>query len=154
MKKTGKGSVEPHELLARLQAKRGWENTLRRFVETESPSHDKDLVDTFGKMVAEEFAKLGGVERLHRQLSHGDDLQIDFKGSAKGKPLMLLGHLDTVYEAGTLNDMPCHVASGRMFGPGVFDMKGGIVQMLLAIEVLRDLHGQLSRPVTVLLNPD
>ena len=154
MKKTGKGSVEPHELLSRLEAKRGWEEMLRRFVESESPSNDKDLVDTFGKKVAEEFAKLGGVEKLHKQRSHGDVLQIDFKGTAKSKPLMLLGHLDTVYEAGTLSDMPCHVASGRMFGPGVFDMKCGIVQMLLAIEALRDVHGQLPRPVTVLLNPD
>jgi glutamate carboxypeptidase len=41
-----------------------------------------------------------------------------------------------------------------MYGPGVFDMKGGIVMMLLAIETLREARGRLPRPVTVLLNPD
>lgn len=153
MKKVGKNNAEPHELLARLEAKRGWEDLLRRFVETESPSHDKARVDAFGKIVAAEFAKLGGAERLHKQKSYGDVLQIDFKGAA-GKPILLLGHLDTVYEAGTLSDMPCRIASGRMYGPGVFDMKAGIVMMLLAIETLREVYGRLPRPLTVLLNPD
>ena len=154
MKKLTKSAVEPHDLLSRLEAKRGWEDLLRRFVECESPSNDKERVDGFGKMVAAEFTRLGGVERLHEQHEYGNVLQIDFKGAEKRKPIMLLGHLDTVYEAGTLNDMPCRVASGRMYGPGVFDMKAGIVQMLLAIETLRDGHGRLPRPVTVLLNPD
>lgn len=153
MKKAGKSNAEPHELLSRLEAKRGWEDLLRRFVETESPSHDKARVDAFGKIVAAEFARIGGVEKLHRQKTYGDVLQIDFKAGT-GKPILLLGHLDTVYEAGTLNEMPCRVASGRMYGPGVFDMKAGIVMMLLAIEALCEAHGRLPRPVTVLLNPD
>lgn len=155
MKKVMKNNVEPHELLSRLEAKRGWEELLRRFVESESPSNDKARVDAFGKMAAAEFAKLGGVEKLHRQTTHGDVLQIDFKGAdSKRNPLLLLGHLDTVYEAGTLSDMPCRIASGRMYGPGVFDMKAGIVMMLMAIETLREVHRRLPRPVTVLLNPD
>lgn len=154
MKKRTKITVEPHDLLSRLEAKRGWEDLLRRFVESESPSNDKERVDAFGKMVAAEFVQLGGVERLHRQREYGDVLQIDFKGTEKRKPVLLLGHLDTVYEAGTLSDMPCRVASGRMYGPGVFDMKAGIVEMLLAIGALCEAHGRLPRPVTVLLNPD
>jgi len=81
-------------------------------------------------------------------------LQIDFKGAEKRKPLLLLGHLDTVYEAGMLHHMPCRIASGRMYGPGVFDMKAGILQMLLAIGVLRDISGRLPRPITILLNSD
>jgi glutamate carboxypeptidase len=67
---------------------------------------------------------------------------------------LLLGHIDTVYEAGSLEKMPCHVTNGKMYGPGVFDMKGGIVMMLLAIATLQQQHGWLPRPVTVLLNPD
>lgn len=154
MKKPQKSTNTPHELLSRLEAKRGWEELLRKFVEAESPSHDKVRVDTFGKIVAAEFAKLGGTEKLHKQKSHGDVLQIDFKGAKKGKPLLLLGHLDTVYEAGMLSEMPCRVAGGRMYGPGVFDMKAGIVMMLLALGVLSEAYGRLPRPVTVLLNPD
>jgi glutamate carboxypeptidase len=155
MKKQEANRVEARELLSRLEAKRGWEELLRKFVECESPSHDKARVDAFGELVAEAFANLGGVVRQHRQARYGNLLQVDFKGaSVRKKPLLLLGHLDTVYEAGTLNDMPCRVAAGRMYGPGVFDMKAGIVMMLLAIEALREVHGKLPRPVTVLLNPD
>ena len=153
-KKETKGN-QGRELLSRIEAKRGWEEMLRTFVECESPSHDKARLDAFGDMVATEFAKLGGVVKWHRQKSYGDVLQIDFKvANVRGKPLLLLGHLDTVYEAGTLNDMPCRIAAGRMYGPGVFDMKAGIVMMLLAIEALREVHGKLPRPVTVLLNSD
>ncbi len=147
-------NIDPREMLSRLEAKRGWEELLQRFVECESPSHDKARVDAFGEMVAKEFSSLGGASKLHKQKPCGNVLQINFKGVDKRKPVLLLGHLDTVYEAGTLDEMPCRVAGGRMYGPGVFDMKAGIVMMLLAIEVLRDAHGKLPRPITVLLNPD
>lgn len=142
------------EVLTRLEMQRGWEDTLRSFVECESPSHDKSLVDAFGVKVAFEFSRLGGAVKFHKQTRSGDILQVDFKGTHKKKPLLLLGHLDTVYERGMLEDMPCHVASGRMYGPGVFDMKAGIVMMLMAIAALKEVHGRLPRPFTVLLNPD
>jgi glutamate carboxypeptidase len=133
---------------------REWQALLMKFVECESPSHDKALVDKFGTLVAAEFEQLGGAVRFYPQQDFGSVLQIDFNPTPRKKPLLLLGHLDTVYEAGTLAQMPCHVSNGKMFGPGVFDMKGGIVMMLLAIEFLQSTLGRLPRPVTVLLNPD
>ncbi len=142
------------ELEAKIAASRDWESLLRQFVECESPSHDKVRVDEFGRVVAAEFEKLGGVVRFYPQQDFGNVVQIDFAASGRKKPILLLGHLDTVYEAGSLEKMPCYVAHGKMFGPGVFDMKGGIVMMLLAIAVLQQQHGWLPRPVTVLLNPD
>ena len=67
---------------------------------------------------------------------------------------MLLGHMDTGWDVGTINKMPCREKKGRLFGPGVYDMKGGIVQILFAIRCLRDIHGEVPRRVTILLTSD
>ena len=85
----------------------------------------------------------------------GDHLQVDFAATGGGKPVLLLGHLDTVYPMGTLAAMPCRLADGRLWGPGSFDMKSGIAFMLHAIEALRAWHeDKLPRPVTILLVSD
>src|SRR6202011_1747942 len=81
-------------------------------------------------------------------------LQVDFAGARSGKPVLLLGHYDTVYPLGTFATMPCRVAEGRLWGPGVLDMKSGIALMLAAIEGLQAWHGTLPRPITVLLVSD
>ncbi len=72
----------------------------------------------------------------------------------KLKPVLLLGHFDTVYPLGTLATMPCQVTDDRMHGPGVLDMKSGIALMLYAIAALQTWHGALPRPVTVFLVSD
>lgn len=149
-----KGTDTTTGLLRHLEAHRDWERLLQDFVKTESPSSDKALVDAFARKVAREFGRLGGSVRIHSQREFGDVLQVDFQGTARRKPLILLGHLDTVYERGTLSNMPCRIAGGRMYGPGVFDMKAGLVMMLLAIDSLQQVRGALPVPVTVLLNPD
>ena len=69
------------------------------------------------------------------------------------KPLMLLGHLDTVWPLGTLKKMPFRVRQGRAWGPGVLDMKAGVVMALGALRMLLE-AGQLTRPVWFLLNSD
>src|SRR5271155_389629 len=129
--------------------------TVRQLVETESPSDNKDAVDQLGTLLAGRFEALGGHAKFHRTPNFGDHLQVDFAGTGRGKPVLLLGHLDTVYPLGTLATMPCRVASGRLWGPGTFDMKSGIALMLHAIEALRAWHQDvLPRPVTVLLVSD
>ena len=65
---------------------------------------------------------------------------------------MLLGHLDTVWPVGTLAKMPWRAAEGKIFGPGVLDMKAGVVMALEAVRVMRALGAE--RPVTLLLNSD
>ena len=70
------------------------------------------------------------------------------------KPVLLLGHIDTVYPLGTLATMPCHIKAGRLLGPGVLDMKSGIGLMLHVIEALQAEHPILPRPITVLLVSD
>jgi glutamate carboxypeptidase len=129
--------------------------TIRQLVETESPSDNKDAVDRLGALLAGRFEGLGGHAKFHRVSNFADHLQVDFDGTRGGKPILLLGHLDTVYPLGTLATMPCRVADGRLWGPGSFDMKSGIAFMLHAIEALRAWHeDKLPRPVTVLLVSD
>jgi glutamate carboxypeptidase len=137
------------------ERKDGMLQTIRQLVETESPSDNKEAVDRLGALLAGRFEGLGGHAKFHRVQNFGDHLQVDFAGATGGKPVMLLGHLDTVYPTGTLASMPCRVADGRLWGPGSFDMKSGIAFMLHSIEALRAWHEDtLPRPVTVLLVSD
>lgn len=127
--------------------------TIRELVEIESPSDHKPGVDRLADHLAARFEKLGGRVQLHRQQDFGNHLQADFAGKG-GKPILLLGHMDTVYSLGTLTNMPCKLEDGKLWGPGVFDMKAGIAFMLHAIEALRSRDAGLPRPVSVLLVSD
>jgi len=127
--------------------------TIREFVEIESPSDNKPAADRMGAHLATKFQTRGGRVRIHRAGDFGDNVQIDFPGRA-GKPVLLLGHFDTVYPLGTLASMPCRVDGDHLHGPGVLDMKSGVALMLFAIEGLQAWHGQLPRPVTVFLVSD
>lgn len=129
-------------------------DTIRALVEIESPSDDKSAVDRLGQHVAEKFAALGGAVRIHKASAFGDHVQVDFAGPSTKKPVLLLGHIDTVYPLGTLATMPCHIKAGRLLGPGVLDMKSGIGLMLHVIETLQAEHPILPRPITVLLVSD
>src|SRR2546429_7382354 len=129
--------------------------TIRQLVEIESPSDNKQAVDRLSSMLAGRYESLGGHAKFHRAQDFGDHLQVDFRGQRGGKPVLLLGHADTVYSLGTLAHMPCRIADGRLWGPGVLDMKSGIALMLHAIAALRAWHNDtLPRPVTVLLVSD
>jgi glutamate carboxypeptidase len=128
-------------------------STLRQLIEIESPSDNKPAVDRLSTFVAAKFEALGGRARFHRTPDFGDHLQVDFSGSP-GAPILLLGHYDTVYPLGTLSTMPCRVSGGRVWGPGVLDMKSGIALMLAAIEALLARPVALPRPLTVFLVSD
>ena len=78
-------------------------------VEIESPSDNKAAVDQLGALLAGRFEKIGGHAKFHRVQNFGDHLQVDFAGARSGKPVLLLGHIDTVYPMGTLWP-PCHAA--------------------------------------------
>jgi glutamate carboxypeptidase len=132
--------------------------TIREFVEIESPSDNKPAADRMSRFLAERFEAFGGRPRIHPADDFGNNLQIDFPSSQPGqektKPVLLLGHFDTVYPMGTLVNMPCYEVDGRLHGPGVLDMKSGIALMLYAIEALQSWHSGLPRPVTVFLVSD
>ena len=132
--------------------------TIFELVEIESPSDDKQSVDRIAAFLAQKFEAHGGKTRLHRSADFGDSLQIDFASpsaaAAGRKPVLLLGHYDTVYPMGTLAKMPCKLENEKLRGPGVLDMKSGIALMLHSIEALKKWHKALPRPITVFLVSD
>ena len=128
--------------------------SVREMVVRESPTHDKPACDNLCSYLASEFECLGGKVQIHPQSTAGNHLQVNFPGAANRKPVLLLGHFDTVHDLGTLQKMPWRQHQGRLYGPGVFDMKAGIVQMMFALWALRENAGELPRPVTVFLVSD
>ncbi|MGE5321328.1 MAG: M20 family metallopeptidase [Actinomycetota bacterium] len=125
---------------------------IRRIVEMESPSDNKEALDKLGQFLGAEFSRLGAQVTFSAQSEAGDHLKAEFSGNV-AKPVLLLGHFDTVWPLDTLKKMPFRVEGGRGFGPGIYDMKAGIVMMLFALRALREMGAQ-RRPVTVLLDTD
>jgi glutamate carboxypeptidase len=125
---------------------------LRRMVEIESPSDDKTAVDSMGAFLAQVFEHLGGKVTFYPQNEAGNHLKAEFDGNSS-KPVLLLGHFDTVWPMGTLAKMPFRMEAGRAFGPGVYDMKAGIAMMIFALQALKE-AGAAHRPVTILLDTD
>jgi glutamate carboxypeptidase len=119
---------------------------LRCFVIVESPSLEKAAADRCCDTIAKEWRKRNvRVERIS-QKHRGDHLRITW-WLGKSRPagqLLVLGHYDTVYARGTLTKMPFRIARGRVYGPGTFDMKAGIVQALFALEALQ--RSELAPP--------
>jgi glutamate carboxypeptidase len=116
---------------------------LRDLVEIESPAYSSGVLGIAERM-ADEMTSLGGRVRFLGEEQH---LRADFAGL--GQPILVLGHLDTVWEQGTLLRMPFRVECGRAFGPGVYDMKSGLV---VIVATLRE--AQPSRAIRVLLTAD
>ena len=112
---------------------------LRELVEIESPTGD---VAELRDRMAAELRALGGEVSLE-----GEHVRADFPGA--GAPLLLLGHVDTVWPRGTLATLPWRVEDGRAFGPGSYDMKGGLVVLLEAIS-----RAQTERALRVVLTAD
>ncbi len=109
-----------------------------KFVRAESPSMDKAAVDRFGKMVAGEWKRRGATVKLLPQSERGDHVRAEWNpGDIRGKgQILVLGHLDTVYGLGMLAKMPFRLSRGRAYGPGAFDMKGGLAIALFAVDAL------------------
>jgi len=141
---------------------------IRQLVGVESPSDDKAAVNTCVALAADHARQLGGRIKLHRQHAFGDVLEARFGPSNSASrssaskisvvkpilnPILLLGHLDTVWPVGTIKTMPCRVTDGRLWGPGTLDMKAGVAMALTAIEMLIE-AGSLEREIILLLNPD
>jgi glutamate carboxypeptidase len=125
---------------------------IQELVEIESPSSDKRAVDRLGELLARKFQAMSARVQFHKTERFGNHLQADFAGNGS-KPVLLLGHIDTVWDLGTVAKMPFRIADDRVWGPGVLDMKAGIVMAIYAIQLLKK-DGELQRPVTVLLNTD
>ena len=111
---------------------------LGRFVRAESPSLDKDAVDAFGRIVAAEWKQRGAEVSFLRQAKRGNHIRVDWNpsGNRGRRQLLALGHLDTVHSLRTLRSAPFRFSRREAFGPGVLDMKGGLVIALFAADAL------------------
>jgi glutamate carboxypeptidase len=125
---------------------------IAELVQVESPTEDRMAVNRCVSLLEKWIQTAGGKSRRNAQSKAGD-LLIGRFGPARGAPLMLLGHLDTVWPLGTLKKMPFRLRGGRAWGPGVLDMKAGVVMALIALRVLAEAN-RLAQPVLYLLNSD
>jgi glutamate carboxypeptidase len=128
---------------------------IRELAECESPSFDAAAVNRFVDLMADKLAGLGKVKTFPGG-RFGKNLRCEFTlpGRKKDGQLLALGHSDTVWTIGTLKQMPFREAEGRLWGPGVLDMKSGIVFFLFALRALVELDRPVRRRVVLQLNCD
>ena len=146
-------SIPQSEILDAIRERRDeWVDFVRTLALHESPSTDRasqaHILDLMGWKL-EEFGF--GVRRIAGSESGG---MLFARSRAGGPAQLMLGHTDTVWPAGTLNRMPVELADGRLRGPGVFDMKAGLAQMVFALQAIRDLGLSPEVEPVVFLNSD
>lgn len=129
---------------------------LKDFVRCESPSHNKAAVDRMSGILAAEWKRRGAQVRVLPQRKRGEHLRAEV-WHGNGRPagqILVLGHMDTVYPMGTIASMPFRVSGGRAHGPGTFDMKGGLVIALFAVDALRAAKTQPRKRIVFLWTSD
>ena len=150
------GEPDGEVLLARLRAQAGeMGDLLERLARAESPSLEPAAQAGAFAILAGELGALGFAVRAVGGRDAAPHLYARPQKRRRGGPRQLmLGHMDTVWPVGTLRDMPVRAEAGRIRGPGVFDMKGGLVQMVFALRALRDLRLDPAATPLILVNSD
>ena len=128
---------------------------IRQFVECESPSDDPPSIDRFVELVSDTVSSFASVRAVPGG-KFGKHLVCEMRlpGRKKSGQILALGHSDTVWQLGTLRTMPFRKSDGRLWGPGVYDMKAGIVFLLFAVRALRELQIPVPSRVLLQLNSD
>jgi len=126
---------------------------LEQMVTLESPSFDKPLVDRFARFAGGKFEEIGGEVDYVSADRFGDHLRVRFTGKSTDR-ILLLGHTDTVWPAGEIQKRPFRIDGGKALGPGVFDMKAGILLMWMAAGAFTKIRGGFNKSVTILLTSD
>ena len=130
---------------------------IREMVECESPSDDAAAVNRFVDLLAAKLAGMGKV-RTFSGGRFGHHLRCEFtlpgpRRKSDGQ-ILALGHSDTVWPFGTLAKMPFRQKDGRLWGPGVLDMKSGIAFFIFAMQALREVDRPVQRRVVLQVNAD
>ena len=129
---------------------------LEALVNQDSGTYDRAAVNRVGDMLAGSFAEIGfSVERLPQQ-EFGDHIVASRPAADGGKSLLCLGHMDTVFPAGTAAARPFRIEAGRATGPGVVDMKGGLTVLAFALRALAATDSPAFRELgcSILINSD
>jgi glutamate carboxypeptidase len=127
---------------------------LKELAALESPSADKGAVDACSTHVADLLRALGAEVAVVPQAAAGDHLSASWPGADRSTQFLTLCHLDTVWPKGTLAEMPLRAEGGKLFGPGVYDMKAGTAILLTALKVLKDAGLETRHPVRMLFTSD
>jgi len=128
--------------------------SIREIVEIESPSRDAEPSRKVGDWVETAACATGAELSIERtSVADGDHLIIRAFGGSD-KPILLLGHTDTVHPVGTREQNPTRIEDGKFFGCGIFDMKSGVVLMLEALRFFAATGTRPPRPITFLLSCD
>lgn len=122
----------------------------RKMVECESPSGDAAALDKFAGLFTAEVRDIGRVKRMGPHML----MEFTLPGKRKAGQILALGHSDTVWRIGTLKTMPFRQEKGRLWGPGVLDMKAGLAFFVFAMRALRDLEIPVKRKVVLQINAD
>ena len=126
---------------------------LEDLVRAETPSDDRSALAAFAELFAAKAAEIDGARvELIPQTTAGDHIRVLWGDPAAERPVLLLGHYDTVWPVGTLARMPFRVDGDRVYGPGILDMKAGLLQGLRAIQAYRRRGGE--RPIVFLVTSD
>jgi glutamate carboxypeptidase len=129
---------------------------LRRLVECESPSDSPLAINWFQDLFAASIADIATVKTVDGG-EYGQHLLCEFKlpgPRRKAGQILALGHADTVWPVGTLRTMPWRESDGRLWGPGVLDMKAGLAFFVFAMRTLRELDIPVKRKVLLQINSD
>jgi glutamate carboxypeptidase len=130
----------------------------RWLVEQESMSREADATTRIAENLGARLASMGGSVDLFNDANYGSTLRARFNhavdDSQNGKQLLVVGHLDTVWPIGTLAARPFRVEADCAFGPGIFDMKSGVMLAAYAVRAIRELGRMTRRQTTLLMTCD
>jgi glutamate carboxypeptidase len=128
---------------------------VRTLVEQESPTRDAAATTAVIAKLKTRLDAIGATTTLH-ETERGTHLlsRMTFGQSIHAGPVLLLGHVDTVWPLATLASRPFRVENGRAFGPGIFDMKSGVEVMVAALEAIHALDLQPGREIRLFLSCD
>ena len=128
---------------------------LKELVAIESPSNNKEALKNVIRFLRKELEQLGFYTLHVSGKNTGGYLYARPLIRKKNTPLQLLiGHCDTVWELHTIKDMPVVQSNGKLSGPGVFDMKAGIIQILFSLRAIKALQLDLAVTPIILINTD
>ncbi len=147
--------MNPRDVLAYLE--RETENMvafLGGLAGRESPSGDKAALDRLGEHLAAALQDAGGAVEMLPQGEAGNHLRAVFPGADRSRRVLVLCHMDTVWAVGQLQKQPLRREGDRLYGPGVYDMKGGITQAVFALRALRALGRSPAADVVALVTSD
>ena len=130
-------------------------NLLKEVVHLESPSLDKKAVDRCSHFIIKEFRNIGTKIIRYPQKDIGDLYTVQYpalKSKLKKGNILVLTHIDTVWPVGRIQNMPFYLSGQDVFGPGVLDMKAGLVMAVYALKTLRELNIEPQKNIIIFIN--